>query len=99
MTGTEPSTSHLTTEAVASTSTSAPTAAQTERAPAAEEHKKHGLGAVIDKIVHPHGHGGDHHKDKEQKEDAPSVPVAVPAEPSDGPAHLAPGGSGFGGIL
>lgn len=61
-----------------------------------EEHKKHGISAVIDKIVHPHG---DHHKDHAHKEDTPSVQVAVPAEASDGAAHLAPGGSGVGGIL
>ncbi|KAK7055788.1 hypothetical protein R3P38DRAFT_2849017 [Favolaschia claudopus] len=96
-------------EQVASTSAATTAPTHTEASPAAaavsgtetaehdHEHKKHGLSAVIDKIVHPHG---DHKEHKEHtKADPPIVEVAVPAEASDGGAHLAPAGSGVGGIL
>ncbi|KAF7354262.1 hypothetical protein MVEN_01114200 [Mycena venus] len=68
--------------------------AQTE-APPTDSHKKHGVGALIEKIVHPI-HGSDH---THSHTEAVSVPVAVPEKPSDGGAHLAPGGSAVGGIL
>ncbi|CAK5266328.1 unnamed protein product [Mycena citricolor] len=73
------------------TTTTAPVIAE-------EPHKKHGVSAIVDKIIHPHGHA--HHKSHEAKtEDVPSVPVAVPQEASDGPAHMAPAGSAVGGVL
>jgi hypothetical protein len=75
-------------------------------------HKKHGLGAILDKIVHPHGHGHgeEHHhhkeyKDKQKEGDAAAAPfnahveVAVPETASDGGAHLAPAGNAVGGIF
>ncbi|KAJ7793956.1 hypothetical protein B0H14DRAFT_2622330 [Mycena olivaceomarginata] len=62
------------------------------------EHKKHGIGAIVDKIVHPHGHSKTPSQSHTHA-DTESVPVAVPAAPSDGPAHIAPGGSAVGGIL
>ncbi|KAJ6496117.1 hypothetical protein C8R45DRAFT_1211800 [Mycena sanguinolenta] len=97
MASTEASTSHLS----PTTDTTAPSTAAAHTEPASEtegEHTKHGLSAIIDKIVHPHGHSKDHHKDHSHP-DAPSVEVAVPATASDGQAHLAPGGSAVGGIL
>ncbi|KAJ7646262.1 hypothetical protein DFH06DRAFT_1300636 [Mycena polygramma] len=57
------------------------------------EQKKHGLGALVDKIVHP-THGGNH---THSHTDTVSMPVAVPGTASDGVGvggtHLAPGGS------
>ncbi|KAF8212816.1 hypothetical protein K438DRAFT_2010076 [Mycena galopus ATCC 62051] len=58
------------------------------------EHKKHGIGAIIEKIVHPiHGSGHTH-----LETDTPSVPVAVPETASDGPARVLPAGAP-GGLL
>ncbi|KAK6987489.1 hypothetical protein R3P38DRAFT_3101415, partial [Favolaschia claudopus] len=59
--------------------------------------EKHGLGALVEKIVHPTHHGDHTHSHT----DTVSVPVAQPEKPSDGVAgaHLAPGGSAVGGIL
>ncbi|KAK7017212.1 hypothetical protein R3P38DRAFT_2986011 [Favolaschia claudopus] len=59
--------------------------------------EKHGLGALVEKIVHPTHHGDHTHSHT----DTVSVPVAQPEKPSDGlaGAHLAPGGSAVGGIL
>ncbi|KAF7346787.1 hypothetical protein MSAN_01817300 [Mycena sanguinolenta] len=59
------------------------------------EHKKHGIGAIIEKIAHPSGH----HDHTHSHTDIASVPVAVPKEASDGQAHLAPAGNAVGGIL
>nr|GAT43262.1 predicted protein [Mycena chlorophos] len=69
-----------------------------------EEHKKHGLGAIVEKITHPLHHHDDKGKHPEgtahttATEDTPSVPVAVPEQPSDGAAKLQPAG-GVGGVL
>jgi hypothetical protein len=64
--------------------------------------EKHGVAAVIDKIVHPSHHADHKHADEHpvhSHPDVPSVPVAVPRDISDGGAPLAPGGSSVGGIL
>ncbi|KAJ6534110.1 hypothetical protein B0H19DRAFT_1080613 [Mycena capillaripes] len=101
---TDASTSHPTTniQATASPSTTAATPQTATTDPRSEpdteppvEHRKHGIGALVEKIVHPK-HGGDH---THSHTDTVSVPVAVPEKPSDGQAHLAPGGSAVGGIL
>ncbi|KAJ7055345.1 hypothetical protein C8F01DRAFT_1245289 [Mycena amicta] len=70
-----------------------------EEATADHQHKKHGIAGFVDKLVHPsHGHTQAEHasKDKEESKSksAQNIPVAVPEKPSDGLAHLAPGGSG-----
>ncbi|KAJ7445066.1 hypothetical protein FB451DRAFT_1568205 [Mycena latifolia] len=98
----EASTSHITPTATASTSAAAPQAAaaptqtqtQVETHPPVDPPKKHGVAAIIEKIVHPI-HGSNH---EHSHTDAVSVPVAVPEKPSDGNAHLAPGGSAVGGM-
>ncbi|KAJ7876012.1 hypothetical protein B0H13DRAFT_2347816 [Mycena leptocephala] len=101
---TEASTSHPTTTATAAptttTTAAAPQTADTnpQSVPTTEppvEHRKHGVSALVEKIVHP-TRAGDH---THSHTDTVSVPVAVPGAPSDGPAHLAPGGSAVGGIM
>ncbi|KAJ7192092.1 hypothetical protein GGX14DRAFT_578400 [Mycena pura] len=78
-------------------------ATSAETQPPVDEHRKHGLGlgALVEKLAHPlhdreaAGKSADH---AHGHTDTVSVPVAVPELPSDGPAHLAPGGSAVGGI-
>ncbi|KAJ7259125.1 hypothetical protein B0H12DRAFT_1322466 [Mycena haematopus] len=98
----EASTSHPIANAPASTAITENTQAaatspdQTATEPQAPvEHKKHGIGAIIEKIAHPI-HGSEH---THSHTDTASVPVAVPKEASDGQAHLAPAGNAVGGIL
>ncbi|KAJ7483002.1 hypothetical protein B0H11DRAFT_1915077 [Mycena galericulata] len=107
----EAATSHTAPTATPSTSAAAPQAAQAadttpqsvpQTQPQAEaeteppvEHKKHGIAGLVEKIVHPI-HGSHH---QHSHTDTVSVPVAVPKEPSDGPAHLAVGGNSVAGIM
>ncbi|KAJ7078040.1 hypothetical protein B0H15DRAFT_933867 [Mycena belliarum] len=103
-------TPHTATHATPHTGTDA--APHTHTHPGSDAHvatdeppKKHGVAALVDKIVHPYGAHAQNdaaahaQKDAAAHADTTSVPVAVPAAPSDGPAHLAPGGSAVGGIM
>ncbi|KAJ7174194.1 hypothetical protein C8R43DRAFT_1230867 [Mycena crocata] len=88
-----PHADHTTHEGHAATAPHTHPAGETE--PPVEPPKKHGIGAIVEKIVHPI-HGSNH---THSHTDTVTVPVAVPAKASDGQAHLAPGGSSVGGIL